>query len=232
MRASTESASITGPWNSSAMYVAPSTPILPASVEDEVLAEHAGLELAVVGDLHRVGHLEPQLARRHRRSAVGGADAGGEHVDRTVRAGVAVAADHEIAGHHVTRLGDELVAHAAADVVDLGAGLLAELAHHRVQRAHALDRARARVVHDQRDLGRVEDLLDAHVLERADGKRRGAVLAHHEVDVRDDDVARVRIGSGVCREDLLGDRLAGIGITSLRCSVRLTWRTSCASPLG
>ena len=59
-------------------------------------------------------------------------------------------------GHDVPLLGDELVAHAAADVVDLHAGLLAEVAHDRVQRAHALERARRRVVDDERDALGVE----------------------------------------------------------------------------
>ena len=36
-----------------------------------------------------------------------------------------------------------------------------------------------------RDLGRVEDLVHAHALERTDRQRRGAVLTHHEVDVGD-----------------------------------------------
>ena len=167
-----------------------------------------GCSSPVVGDLHRVGHLEPQLARGHRGRAVGGADAGREDVERAVGARVRVAADHQVARHDVALLGDELVAHALAHVVDGRAGLLAELAHHRVQRRDALDRARRAVVHDDGDLRRVEDLVDAHVLERPDGERRGAVLAHHEVDVGDHDVAGVRVGSGVCREDLLGDGLA------------------------
>ncbi len=137
------------------------------------------------------------------------ADAGREHVDRAVRAGVRVAADHQVAGDDVALLGDELVAHALAHVVDGGAGALAELAHHRVERAHAFDRARRAVVHDHGDLLRVEDLGDAHLLERLDGQRRRAVLPHHEVDVRDDDVTGVRISTRVCREDLLGDCLSG-----------------------
>ena len=120
-----------------------------------------------------------------------------------------VAADHEVAGDDVALLGDELVAHALAHVVDGGAGLLAELAHHRVQRADALDGARRAVVHDERDLLGVEDGVDAHALERLDGQRRRAVLAHHEVDVGDDDIAGVSVSTGVCREDLLGDGLTG-----------------------
>jgi hypothetical protein len=120
---------------------------------------------------------------------------------------VRVAADHQVAGDHVALLRDELVAHAAPDVVDLRAGLLAEVAHDGVQFRDALERARRGVVDDERDLLRVEDLLDAHARERTDGERRSAVLAHHHVDARDHDVAGARVFSGVCREDLLGDGL-------------------------
>ena len=209
MRASTDSASMTGPENSMRLVGRAVGTDLAGQVEDEVLGEDAGLQLAVVDDLHRLGHLEPQLARRHRRRAVGRADAGREDVERAVGARVRVAADHEVAGDDVALLGDELVAHALAHVVDLRAGPLAELAHHRVQRADPLDGLGELWSMTTRDLVGVEHLVDAHVLERVDGERRGAVLAHDEVDVGDDDVAGVRVGTRVCREDLLGDGLTG-----------------------
>ena len=107
------------------------------------------------------------------------------------------------------------------------AGLLAELAHHRVQRADALDRARRAVVHDERDLLGVEHLVDAHALERLDGQRRRAVLAHHEVDVGDDDVAGVRVSSE-CAEKIFSamvlpasgiSLLAAFGVRVRSCTV-------------
>ncbi len=208
MRASTESCVDDRTVELDRLVRRPVRTDLAGEVQDEVLAEDAGLQLALVGDLERIGHLEPQLARGHGGSAVGRAHAGREDVDRSVGARVRVAAHHQVAGDDVALLGDELVAHALTHVVDGRAGLLAELAHHRVKRRDALDGTRRAVVHHHGDLRRVEDLVDTHALERLDRERRGPVLAHHEVDVRDHDVAGVSISSRVCREDLLGDGLA------------------------
>jgi hypothetical protein len=50
--------------------------------------------------------------------------------------------------------------------------------------------------------------FDAHPLECSDRERRGAVLAHDEVDVGYDDVARARVRARVRGQDLLRDGLA------------------------
>ena len=106
-----------------------------------------------------------------------------------------VAADHQVAGDDVALLGDELVADAFAHVVDRAPVFLP---NSRIIVCSALTPSMGDGElwsMTTRDLAGVEHLVDAHALERPDGERRGAVLAHDEVDVGDNDVAGVRVST-------------------------------------
>ena len=85
MRFSIEKPRTTSPAYSTTWPTPPATPAWPMSAEDRVLRRHAGGQLALERDAHR---LRPRLRQRLRREHVldlGGADPERERAERAVR---------------------------------------------------------------------------------------------------------------------------------------------------
>ena len=177
-------------------------------VEDQVLARDMLLELAGEDDVDRLGHLEPGLAGGHAVGGVRGPNAGGECAEGAVGAGMAVGADHAVAGGDESLFREEGVFDAAV-VADL------EVVLHLLvtgEGAHAgallggLDvLVGGEVVRDERDLRAVEHLRGAEGGEGFDGDGGGDVVREDEVEFRHHEFAGVdfllaRVGG----EDFLG----------------------------
>ena len=82
------------------------------AMEDHVLRHHARLQLAFETEVHRLRHLDQQLARAHDEAGVGVADAGGELVERARHAGVRIGAEQNFARPRVALLRQRGVANA------------------------------------------------------------------------------------------------------------------------
>ena len=74
------------------------------AMENDVLGHHARLQFAFEPEMHRLGHLDEQLARAHDEARVRVADAGGELVERARHAGVRIRAEQNFAGPRVALL--------------------------------------------------------------------------------------------------------------------------------
>jgi len=175
-------------------------------VQDQVLAGHAGAELALEHKLDGRGHLEPCHAGGHTGGHVGGANAGGEGTQCTVGAGVAVRTDDAVTGGHDAFFGQQgvLDAHLAhivevEDIVFVGelaallglGGTLDVLVGHKV------------VQHDG-DVLFVEHAVETGALKLVDGDGGGDVVAQHDVQLCVDELACLDLGKpGMCGKDLL-----------------------------
>ncbi len=115
----------------------------------------------MIDELHRLGHLEPELARHHRRGQIGAPDPGGEGPHRPVGAGVAVGADDEVAGNHDPLLGQEgMLNPRLADIVVVGEFLFeGEVPHELALLGRSDVLVRGEVVRDKDDLFPVEHLV-------------------------------------------------------------------------
>ena len=67
-------------------------------MENDVLGHHPRLELPLQAEGHRLGHFEEQLAGPQHEPGVGVADAGGELVKGSRRAGMRIGAEQDLAG--------------------------------------------------------------------------------------------------------------------------------------
>ena len=158
--------------------------------QDQVLAAQPFGHLAFKFHADGRGHLEPQPAERHTGGDVRGAEAGRECAEAAVGAGVAVRADHEVAGLHEALFGQEgvLDAAVAAFIVVGDVHFLRELAghHHLIGGIDVL--LRGEVVHHQKDAILVEHLGRAHRPEGLDGERSGDVVGEHAGKMAVDDL--------------------------------------------
>ena len=211
-------------------------------VEDDVLAGNARVELAVDLEEQRLGHLEPRLAGGIADRGIGGADARGECAERTIGAGVGVGADDEVARAHNALLRQKrmLDTHAADFVIVRDALLAGEFAH-LLGLLGALDVLVGNVmVGHQGDLGRVEHLLDADLLEVLDRDGRRDVVGKHEVEIAFDQLPRLhfiemrmsgqnlfRHGHGTCHVDSLF-RAVEPSVKPAHCSTPARSRSSSA----
>ena len=137
----------------------------------------------MIDELHRLGHLEPELARQHRRGQIGAPDAGGEGPHRPVGAGVAVGADDEVPGNHDPLLGQEgMLDPRLADVVVVGELLLVGKVPHELALLGRIDvLVRGEVVRDEDDLVPVEHLAAARLPEVIDGDGRRDVVSEGDI---------------------------------------------------
>ena len=196
-------ASMPGPPNSSALYVAPSAPRVPISVSMMSLAStpsRSAPETAmrnVSGTRSHVLPLAMPTATSVLPMPVAKAPEGAGH------AGVRVGADDEVAGLGEA-LGDALVTHAHLDVAERGAGRRAE-GPDRLLRVGQLAARRRRRVVDEEHTGRRLDGGHAELLDLLDGEGARAVLGDGHVDVADDDLpGHDHVETGVRGEELLG----------------------------
>ena len=81
-------------------------------VQDDVLGHDARLQLALEAEMHRLRHLDQQLAGAHHEAGVGVANAGGKLVERAGHAGVRVGAEQNLAGTQMPLLWQGRVADA------------------------------------------------------------------------------------------------------------------------
>ena len=157
-------------------------------MEDQVLAGNPGTPFPVIDELHRLGHLEPELARHHRRGQIGAPDPGGEGPDRPVRAGVAVGAGDEIPGTHDPLLREErMLDPRFADIVIVGEPLFeGEVPHELALLGRSDVLVRGEVVRDEDYLLAVEHLASPRLPECIDGDRRRDVVSEGDIDPRID----------------------------------------------
>ena len=154
-------------------------------MQDDVLAGHPGRRRAGQVELEGGRDAEPCPPRGDAGGQVGRSDTGRKRTQGTVGAGVAIGADDGVARGHKPLLRQErmLDAHRAHVVEVDDAVLEGELAHF-LALLGALDVLVGReVVHDKRDLGLVEDLLEVRLAQHADGYRAGDVVGEREVDI-------------------------------------------------
>ena len=159
--------------------------------KDQVLRRHARREAAAEFDADALGHPQPRFAGQQQRGGLGAVDAGGEHAQRPVHAGVRIAAHDQHPRPGQPLLDHDLVAHARADVVEMLDAVAADvLADGLVVLGVLFGRGRHDVIehHDvqvgvgQAELGQVAgDLLD---------DRRGVVVREQVVGPDGDDLAR------------------------------------------
>ena len=166
-------------------------------VQHDVLGAHAGGERAIDGDGHRLRPALQQALRGQHMADFAGADAEGQRTERTVRAGVAVAADdgHARQGEALLRrdhMDDAAVGRRHVEQLDAVVGAVAR------QRVH-LRLGRLRVVRQfavgaggQRGRGMVHRRLgavrtarrQAARLQLGEGLRRGDLVDQVQVDVQ------------------------------------------------
>ena len=167
-------------------------------------------EFALVDDLDRRRHLEPDLTEHERRGDVGRSHAGREGAESAVRARVRVAADDQLARRDQSLLGQYDVLDAAAtDVEEVRDLLLDREVFHEFGKFRGLRVLRRNeVIFDQRDALRVEDAIGAlDAAHHADRDRGRQLVGEHEVDLRVDDLSRFHaIDRRVASQDLLGKR--------------------------
>ena len=121
-------------------------------LEDEILRGDAGLEFACDYDFHAFGDLEPDLARRPCRCHLRTSGACRECAVGSVRAGVAVASDHDESREGKAFLAHLLVAYSAVagHIIEmLDALLCREFTHFLVVHSVVAGRCRDCVVKDK-----------------------------------------------------------------------------------
>ena len=181
-------------------------------VEDEVLRFDPLLETVVIDEFQRLRNAKPQLAKREHAGEIGGADAGREVVERAVRAAVRVGADDELAGQHEAVLRQHRVADSAlADLeVPLDAHVVRELAREPAEGGAGRVLGGLEVILGHRDALGVPDLLRPHLLAHDPARGRDRqVVAHREIDLGQDEVARAdALAPRPAGQDLLGHRHA------------------------
>ena len=175
-------------------------------VQNQILAGHPGIEFAGEHELDGRGHLEPCHAGGHACGHIGGAYTGGEGAQCTIGAGVAVRADHAVAGGDDAffRQKGVLNAHLAyivevEDIVFIGKfpALLGL--------GSALDILIGyKVIQHDGDMLFIEHAVKTGALKLVDGHRGGDIVAQHNVQLCVDQLACLDLRqSGVCGKDLL-----------------------------
>jgi len=186
----------------------PVDPHLADRAEDQILAPHPPSQRPPVDEPDGVRHPQPHLPGRHRRGEIGAPDPCREGAERPVGAGVAVCADHEVAGDDDPLLGEEGVLDPGAAHVEvvrepLFPGELPE----ELRMLGRLDvLVGGEMVGHEDDARRVEDAPGARLPELLDRDRGGDVVAEGDVHRGHHDLARrYRPLPRVRREDLLDD---------------------------
>ena len=184
------------------------------AMQDDVLRHHAGLQFAFEAEVHRLRHLEQQLAGAHHEARVGVADAGRELIERAGHAGVRIGAEQDLTRTRMALLGQGGVADAGVvgtillveqtlrcvehpmaigvinDIVEVRQFLLADEV---AEDVHVAVRLRIGgedvVVRDNDDLGLVPHFggLAELALEDADGAGAADIVGHQDIG-RDPDV--------------------------------------------
>jgi len=141
------------------------------------------LERTRVDEAHRLRNAHPDLTGRHRDGDVSGAHPGGEGAQGTVGAGVRVGPDGEIARKHQALLGQQDVLNAhLANVIMMGESLFLGKAAHHGALLCALDvLVGSEVIRHHHDLLRVEDPVNAELLEFAHGDGCRDVVGQHHI---------------------------------------------------
>ena len=133
---------------------------------------------------------EPGLPGGHSPGQVGGADPGGEGTQRAVGAGVGVGSQDHVSRTDQSLLGQKGVLDTyAAYVVEVhDPVLLGKLAHLRHQTGSLDVLVRREMVGEERDLGRIEHVVEAGLLELVDGHPGGYIVAEAQVERRHDEI--------------------------------------------
>ena len=236
-RSSTDIRSTARPANSTVHPCAPSTPIAPIEVQDEVLGARSRRRIAGQLDAHRASPLHEQALRGEHLLHLGGPHAPRERAEAAHGAGVAVVADHGQPRKRDPLLRREHVHDALAGVADVeqaqavAADPGAQLADERLAAAGT----EVRSVRPGRvsttwstvaktDSGRADGAPGVGQLPQ---REPAAAVVHHDpVDV--DQAGPDNLGHEVLRADLVDDVGRGsrvlIGWRSSRC--RIPWRAS------
>lgn len=163
----------------------------PDDMQHHVLAAHPLSRPAGKVEAYGGGNLEPVFPRGHAHGEIGAAHARGKGPQRSVGAGVRVAADDHLARSHDALFRQKGVFYAhAAHVEEVGQFVFTgEFAAYLALHGRLDVLVRREVVEHHDDLVLVEHPVGPGLAEFRDGQRDGDVVAHHHVELRLDELA-------------------------------------------
>ena len=165
----------------------------PYRFEYHIFAVYPGLKVAVKNELHRFGNLKPKLSGCDRSGKVSRTDTGTERTKRAIRTGMRIAADNNFARPNMPLLRKQRMTNTglADRVIMLDPFFLRPRIEPLMKLCAFNILRRLKVIGSNHDLFRIENLIDTIFLKHRDRRRRSNIMAHHNIDVSINKIARL-----------------------------------------